>query len=74
MSKLILLVLVEEKMALTDTSINLQSLKTQATFISAGNKLKHIPSCPKIYLNKKGKWKYFQQYYITFSGKETESC
>lgn len=47
MSKLILLVLVEKKMALTDPSINLQSIKTQTTFISAGNKFKHIASCPK---------------------------
>lgn len=34
-------------MVLTDPSINLQSIKTQTTFISGGNKLKYSPSCPK---------------------------
>lgn len=47
MFKFILLALREKKMALTDPSINLQSTKTQSTFISAGKKLKCIASCPK---------------------------
>lgn len=39
MFKFILLAVREKKMALTDPSINLQSIETQTTFISAGKKL-----------------------------------